>query len=81
MSWIRQISNAEAGGPLKNIFDAAEKRAGKVFNILRLQSLNRAALQKSLEMYQAIMFGPSGLSRALREFIAVVVSRANRCHY
>jgi uncharacterized peroxidase-related enzyme len=81
MSWIRQISDDEAGGPLKNIYDAANKRAGRVFNILRVQSLNPAALQKSLEMYQAIMFGPSGLSRGIREFIAVVVSRANHCHY
>lgn len=81
MSWIRQFSDDEASGPLKNIYDAANRRAGKVFNILRVQGLNPAALQKSLEMYQAIMFGPSGLSRTMREFIAVVVSRANHCHY
>ena len=32
-------------------------------------------------LYREIMFGRSELSRADREFLAVVVSRANDCHY
>jgi len=34
-----------------------------------------------MAFYRTLMFGPSGLSRAMRELIAVVVSRANRCEY
>jgi alkylhydroperoxidase family enzyme len=34
-----------------------------------------------MELYKAIMFGPSELARAERELLAVVVSAANRCHY
>jgi alkylhydroperoxidase family enzyme len=34
-----------------------------------------------MALYAAIMFGPSELSRADRELLAVVVSVANDCHY
>jgi alkylhydroperoxidase family enzyme len=50
-------------------------------NILASHSLNRAALDAHLELYRAVMFGPSGLSRAEREAIAVAVSAVNECHY
>ncbi len=32
-------------------------------------------------LYLAVMFGREGLSRRQRELLAVVVSRANDCHY
>jgi alkylhydroperoxidase family enzyme len=44
-------------------------------------SLNERALQGHLDLYRAVMFGESPLSRAEREAIAVVVSAANDCHY
>ncbi|QDV89271.1 Carboxymuconolactone decarboxylase family protein [Phycisphaerae bacterium RAS2] len=81
MSWIHEIPDAAATGPLKAMYDAAIQRAGRVHNILRVMSLNPDALRDSMAMYRTLMFGPSGLSRALREFIAVVVSRANQCFY
>jgi uncharacterized peroxidase-related enzyme len=81
MAWIKVIEPQEATGELKQEYDAAVKRAGKVFNILKVQSLNPAALQASMQMYRATMFGPSGLSRAEREMLATVVSWANHCFY
>ncbi|MBL8694712.1 MAG: peroxidase [Planctomycetes bacterium] len=62
-------------------YDAAIARAGKVFGILQIQSLNPGVLGASIELYRRIMFGPSGLTRAERESLAVVVSSANHCHY
>ena len=44
-------------------------------------SLNAAVLQQSMEIYKAIMFGPSGLSRPERELLATVVSATNECYY
>ena len=44
-------------------------------------SLNPTVLHRSMALYAAIMFGPSELSRAERELLAVVVSNANDCHY
>jgi uncharacterized peroxidase-related enzyme len=81
MAWIKVVEPPEATGELKQEYDAATERAGKVFNILKVQSLNPAALQASMQMYRTTMFGPSGLSRAEREMLATVVSWANHCFY
>jgi uncharacterized peroxidase-related enzyme len=81
MAWIKVVEPEEATGALKQEYDAASERAGKVFNILKVQSLNPLALQASMQMYRATMFGPSGLSRAEREMLATVVSWANHCFY
>ncbi|MFT7618138.1 MAG: putative peroxidase-related enzyme [Planctomycetota bacterium] len=78
---IKTISPADAKGPIKRIYDAAIGRAGKVFNIIRCMSLNPEQVRASMMLYQSCMFQPSNLSRAERELIAVVVSRANDCHY
>ncbi len=55
--------------------------SGRLANILASHSLNPAALDAHLRLYRTIMFGPSPLSRAEREAIAVAVSAANECHY
>jgi len=81
MAWIKVVEPQDAAGELKQEYDAAHERAGKVFNILKVQSLNPAALRASMHMYRATMFGPSGLSRTEREMLATVVSWANRCFY
>ena len=81
MPWIKMIEPADAAGDLKQGYDEATQRAGKVFNILKVQSLNPGALRASMQLYRAAMFGPSGLSRADREMMATVVSWANRCFY
>ncbi len=81
MAWIKTIPPEEATGQLKELYDAAIRRAGRVFNIVRVQSLNPHVLKASTELYKAIMFGPSSLSRAQREMIAVVVSKTNDCFY
>lgn len=81
MSWIRFVAPAAAQDKLREIYDAAVQRAGRVFQILRVQSLNPAALDASLELYKTLMHGPSPLSRRERELLAVVVSQTNHCHY
>jgi uncharacterized peroxidase-related enzyme len=81
MPWIRAIQPSEATGELKVEYDKAIKRTGKVFNILKVQSLNPASLRASMDMYLASMYGRSGLSRAERELLATVVSGTNRCFY
>jgi len=81
MAWIRTISDDAADGPLRQLFDSSIRRTGRVFNIVRVQSLNPAVLKSGIGLYQATLFGPSQLSRALRELLAVVVSKTNGCHY
>jgi uncharacterized peroxidase-related enzyme len=79
--YIRLVEIDEATGLLKEEYDAAIERAGKVFNIVKSMSLRPGTLRASMGLYRAIMFGPSGLSRQERELLATVVSRENDCHY
>ncbi len=44
-------------------------------------SLNPPVLRASIELYRAIMFGESGLSRQERELLATVTSAEQSCHY
>ena len=81
MSWIKTVAPDQAEGLLANIYNAAIKRAGKVYNILRLQSPNPPVLRASMGLYQETMFNDSPLTRAQREMIATVVSKTNGCHY
>jgi hypothetical protein len=81
MSWIRLVRPDEASGKLAELYRAAIARAGKVFHIVRSMSPSPHVLEASMGVYRAIMFGPSELSRAEREFLAVITSRSNRCHY
>ena len=50
MAWITTVEPDEATGELKTEYDAAVRRAGKVFNILKVQGLNPAALHASMEL-------------------------------
>ncbi len=50
-------------------------------HVLRSHSANREALRAHLQLYRAVMFGPSGLTRVEREAMAVAVSAVNDCHY
>jgi uncharacterized peroxidase-related enzyme len=79
--WIKVVSDAAATGLLKSLFDAALKRAGKVFHIVRIMSLRPEQSRDAMAFYRTLMFGESSLSRAEREMIAVVVSQTNDCFY
>ncbi|MFQ5791637.1 MAG: hypothetical protein ACE5JI_14285 [Acidobacteriota bacterium] len=81
MPWIRQIGVEEATGLLKQEFDAAIQRAGRVWHIVHVMSLNPGVLKASMGHYGAIMFGRSPLTRVQREMLATVVSAEVGCHY
>ena len=82
MAWIETVPPSESTGLLRRLYDIAIGRAGRVFNILSLQSLRPDTLQASTELYLDVMHSPrSPLSRAQREMIASAVSRWNACIY
>ena len=81
MPWIRQIDIDAATGLLKRELDAALARAGRVWHIVHVMSLNPRVLRASMDQYAAIMFGSSPLSRVQRELLATVVSAEVGCHY
>ncbi len=85
MAYVRQIEPAspEAAGSkiLSGIYAAAERRAGKVWKIVQVSSLQPRATRASLALYREVMLIPGALPRRVRETLAVVVSRANDCGY
>jgi len=81
MAWIRVIGEEEAGDELRVAYKAVKGTRGKLSNILAVHSLHPRALMAHMNLYTAILFGPSGLSREAREMVAIVVSAANRCAY
>ena len=81
MSWIDEVDVDDAEGKLEAIYAELLKKRGKVSNILKVHSLNPEAMANHLDLYMTVMFGASGLSRAEREAVAVVVSATNECAY
>ena len=82
MAWIPTVKPETATGLLKRQYDAAARRAGKVYQILEIQSLRPRLLRASTQLYLEAMYSDdSALSRAQREMIATTVSRVNDCFY
>ena len=81
MPWIRQILPAQASGLLRSELDKAVKRAGRVWGIVQIMSLNARTLKASMELYGSIMHGRSPLSCAQREMLATVVAAELGCVY
>lgn len=81
MAWIEEIEIDDADENLARVYARLIDKRGKISNILKVQSLNPGALDNHLDLYMTLMFGKSGLTRAEREAIAVVVSANNDCAY
>lgn len=66
---------------MQRYFEVCRDKLGLVPNVLRTFSVNQDKLRAFAQYYNALMLGPSGLTKLEREMIAVVVSCANRCFY
>lgn len=81
MPWIEQVAIERASGLLKRLFDSAVKRAGRIWHIVHVMSLNPPVLRDSIAFYQTVMMGESPLTRMQRELLATVVSVELDCRY
>jgi uncharacterized peroxidase-related enzyme len=81
MAYIRTVEPDEATGTVAREYQAALKRAGKVFNVLRVFSLRPRTMRGTISLYRNLMLGDSPLTRAEREMVAVLTSQVNECHY
>ena len=81
MAHIPYIPAAEAGPRLARLYDRYADARGKLDNILRVHSLNPPSMEHHYDQYRHLMAGPSPLSRAQREMIAITVSAQNDCFY
>jgi alkylhydroperoxidase family enzyme len=81
MPHVHVIGYSETTGVARREYDAALRRAGRIWNIVSIQCQLPEVMRDSMRLYQSIMFGPSSLTRAQREMLAVVTSQVNDCHY
>ena len=81
MPYIHQVPLDEATGLLRRLYDAAIARAGRVWNIVGIMSLNPPVMDTSMKFYAALVKGPSPLTRAQRELLATVTSSELGCFY
>ena len=81
MPYIGQIAVEDATGWLRQQFDTAHERAGRVWHIVHVMSLNPRTMDASLRLYGALMFEASPRTRCRREMLAVVTSQLNDCFY
>ena len=58
MPWIKIVPPDEARGLLKQIYQVAIRRAGRVFNIISLQSPRPRVLRASTQLYTELMHSP-----------------------
>lgn len=71
----------EVPDTVKELWALPLEKLGFVPNVLRAYAIRPRHLELWNAFYDELMRGESGLSKAQREMIAVVVSTANRCHY
>jgi alkylhydroperoxidase family enzyme len=81
LPWIDVIPLKNAKGALRREYEAALKRAGRIWHIVSIMSQNPRTMKSSMELYSAVLIGRSPLSRSQREMLAIVVSSANHCVY
>ncbi len=81
MAWIKQVPYEESSGLLRQIFDLALGRAGRIWKIVQIMSLRPNTLEAAMQLYSKAMKAPSDLTRMQREMLATVVSAELRCPY
>lgn len=81
MAHVHVVKYEDSTGVARREYDAAVRRAGRIWNIVSIQSQIPEVMRDSMRIYQSIMYGPSPLTRAQREMMAVVTSQVNDCHY
>jgi uncharacterized peroxidase-related enzyme len=81
MSWVRTVTENEAQGALKKIYDETAAKNGRVLNLVKVQSLRPETMAIGRALYRHLMDQPGGLTKLQRVLIATVVSKINGCFY
>jgi uncharacterized peroxidase-related enzyme len=81
VSWLRVPDVSSLPEEVLVLHRPSQEKLGFVPNVLRNFALRPRHLLRWNDHYEELMKGESGLSKAEREMIAVVVSVANECRY
>src|SRR6476660_6286206 len=79
--WLHLPPDDDAPDAVKELWAKPLEKLGFVPNVLRAYAILPRHLELWNAFYDDLMRGESGLTKAQREMIAVVVSATNRCHY
>lgn len=82
MASIKMISEEEATGKVKEIYDDIQSQLGTDFvpNLYKVMACKPELLEANWSRSQMVM-KPGKLDRLAKEIIAVAVSAVNACHY
>jgi uncharacterized peroxidase-related enzyme len=81
ISRLRVPTEDELPADIQELFAKNRAKPGFVPNVFQAYSLRPNQLRGFMALYESLMSDESGLSKAEREMIAVVVSAINHCHY
>jgi hypothetical protein len=82
ISWLSVPDEEHVSEEIKSeIWEPVREKVGFVPNVARIFAVRPSHLLGWWRYYDDLLRGDSGLTRAEREMIAVVVSVANDCHY
>ena len=81
MAFIKLFKFEDSTGLLRKEYEKGLRRAGRIWNVLTIQSQTPEILTDSMRLYNSTMWGDSKLSRFDRELLAVVTSITNECEY
>ena len=81
MAFIKLFKFKDSTGLLKKEYEKGFRRAGRIWNILTIQSQTPEILKNSMNLYSSTMFSNSNISRFDSELLAVVTSISNECEY
>ena len=81
ISWFPIPDEADLDPRVADLVGRQREKLGAPNNVVRVNAWRPELMLRWLELYDYIAKGPSGLSRAEREMIGVVVSAENRCTF
>ena len=83
MSWIEEMSEAEATGDVQVAYEESMRFSGhpKVPPIIKIFSLRPDLLKARVGFASAMTFGGSGLGRRAKELIATSISGLLSCKF
>jgi len=78
---IDSITEDDAEGSVKKVYDELKDSLGMVPNVFKVLSLWPKGLELYAEMFKGTMLADTRLTRAVKEMIAATVSKINQCNY
>ena len=83
MASIKMISEEEATGKVKNIYEEIRSKLGIDFvpNLYKVMASNPDYLEANWNKVKAVMIEPGKLDRLTKEMIALTVSAVMGCEY